>query len=191
MDQESALDEECLALESIFEDKFTRLQADKIRLVISAEGAEDDSSGSIPLYLELHIPPGYPDAAPQPDLSNINNAPYAPAVKDQAIAQITAEAESQLGECMLYNLAEWAKEQLPEWLEQSIVERSMPAAAAPVDPVAPSAKEESQFKGMSKNQKRRHFDKYGAAEEKPRGWDWVDIVSHLSKGPNKPEAVAA
>ena len=42
---------------------------------------------------------------------------------------------------MLYNLAEWAKEQLPEWLEQSIVERSMPAAAAPVDPVAPSAKE--------------------------------------------------
>ena len=79
---------------------------------------------------------------------------------------------------------------------------------------------------MSKNQKRRHFDKYGAAEEKPSkfkqhdnnlltvqgitlmggsvtfnqkgkafsiagGWDWVDIVSHLSKGPNKPEAVAA
>lgn len=44
MEQESALDEECLALESIFEDKFTRLQADKIRLVISAEGAEDDSS---------------------------------------------------------------------------------------------------------------------------------------------------
>lgn len=80
---------------------------------------------------------------------------------------------------------------------------------------------------MSKNQKRRHFDKYGAAEEKPSkststdttpptlrkshrwrmellltrkirlvcmnagGWDWVDIVSHLSKGPNKPEAIAA
>lgn len=43
---------------------------------------------------------------------------------------------------MLYNLAEWAKEHLPEWLEQSIVERSIPAAAAPVDPVAhTSAKE--------------------------------------------------
>lgn len=47
--------------------------------------------GSIPLYLEWHIPPGYPDAAPEPDLSNINNAPYAPAVKDQAIAQLKAE----------------------------------------------------------------------------------------------------
>ena len=51
------------------------------------------------------------------------------------------------------------------------------------------AAQDSQFKGMTKNQKRRHFDKYGAAEEKPRGWDWVDIVSHLSKGPNKPEAI--
>ena len=45
MDEESALDEECLALESIFEDKFTRLQPDKIRLVISAEGAEDEALG--------------------------------------------------------------------------------------------------------------------------------------------------
>lgn len=43
---------------------------------------------------------------------------------------------------MLYNLAEWAKEHLPEWLEQSVVERSMPAATAPVEPVAhTSAKE--------------------------------------------------
>lgn len=50
MDEESALDEECLALESIFEDKFSRLQPDKIRLVISAEGAEDEAHGG---YLRL------------------------------------------------------------------------------------------------------------------------------------------
>ena len=54
------------------------------------------------------------------------------------------QAESQLGECMLYNLAEWAREQLPEWLEQSIVERSMPAAsaAATSDPVAQASAKE-------------------------------------------------
>lgn len=39
------------------------------------------------------------------------------------------QAGTQLGECMLYNLAEWAREQIPRWLEQSIVERSMLAAA--------------------------------------------------------------
>lgn len=63
--------------------------------------------GSVPLYLELHIPHDYPDAAPQPDLSNINNAPYAPAVKDQAIAQIKAEVSDCTGtyaHCLQHNV---------------------------------------------------------------------------------------
>ena len=40
------------------------------------------------------------------------------------------QAQTQLGECMLYNLAEWAKDQIPQWLEQSIAERSLPAAVS-------------------------------------------------------------
>jgi hypothetical protein len=32
---------------------------------------------------------------------------------------------------------------------------------------------------LTKAQKRRHFDKYGAGSEKPRGWDWVPILSHV------------
>jgi len=32
---------------------------------------------------------------------------------------------------------------------------------------------------LTKAQKRRHFDKYGAGTEKPRGWDWVPILSHV------------
>lgn len=43
------------------------------------------------------------------------------------------QAEGQLGECMLYTLAEWVKEQLPGWLEQSVIERSMPAATSTAD----------------------------------------------------------
>ncbi len=45
MEGESLLDEECFALESIFEEKFTRLHADRIRLVISPEGTEDNPAG--------------------------------------------------------------------------------------------------------------------------------------------------
>ncbi len=45
MEEESLLDEECFALESIFEDKFTRLHADRIRLVISPGGTEDNPAG--------------------------------------------------------------------------------------------------------------------------------------------------
>lgn len=50
--------------------------------------------------------------------------------------------------------------------------------------------QESQLKGLTKAQKRRHFDKFGAAEEKPRGWNWVDILSHLAKGPVRVDGVA-
>jgi len=66
------------------------------------------------------------------------------------------QAETQLGECMLYNLAEWAREQIPHWLEQSIVERSMPAAAA-----APAA--ESQAAAKEVWQQDTCDDNHGAA----------------------------
>ena len=42
----------------------------------------------MPLYLELTVPADYPDSVPQPDLSNVNNAPYTPAVKQKAITQM-------------------------------------------------------------------------------------------------------
>lgn len=54
-----------------------------------------------------------------------------------------------------------------------------------------NAFQESQLKGLTKAQKRRHFDKFGAAEEKPRGWNWVEIVPHLSKGPVQAEVVVS
>ncbi len=38
-----------------------------------------------------------------------------------------------------------------------------------------------QTKFMSKAQKRRHYDRFGATNEKPRGHDWVDVVTHLAR----------
>lgn len=41
---------------------------------------------------------------------------------------------------------------------------------------------------LSKAQKRRAWDRaeIGRAGEKPRGWDWMDIVKHLSQAPHQP-----
>lgn len=61
MEEGSILDEECLALESILESNFTRLQPDRVRLIIAPEGAEEGSTGMhdtqhpLPL-LTLHKP---------------------------------------------------------------------------------------------------------------------------------------
>lgn len=38
---------------------------------------------------------------------------------------------------------------------------------------------------LSKAQKRRQWDRVEAKGEKPRGWDWVDIVKHLSQTGSK------
>lgn len=34
---------------------------------------------------------------------------------------------------------------------------------------------------LSKQQKRRLAEKLDAKGERPRGWDWVDVVKHLSQ----------
>lgn len=38
-------------------------------------------------------------------------------------------------------------------------------------------------KGMTKGQKRKYYNKFGNIDgaEKPRGWNWVDVIKHLSK----------
>lgn len=41
---------------------------------------------------------------------------------------------------------------------------------------------------LTKAQKRRQWDKSDGKGEKPRGWDWVDIVKHLSQTGSKDEA---
>lgn len=51
----------------------------------------------------------------------------------------------------------------------------------------PAAKKEKK-EHLSKQQKRRMLDKFGAnTGERPRGWDWVDVIKHLSQTGGKPD----
>lgn len=34
---------------------------------------------------------------------------------------------------------------------------------------------------LTKAQKRRQWDKSDGKGDKPRGWDWIDVVKHLSQ----------
>lgn len=55
-----------------------------------------------------------------------------------------------------------------------------------------STKKPEKKEQLTKAQKRRAWDKaeLGRAGEKPRGWDWVDIVKHLSQVPHQPAATS-
>lgn len=41
---------------------------------------------------------------------------------------------------------------------------------------------------LTKAQKRRQWDQAAAGGDRPRGWNWVDIVKHLSQCGNRDEA---
>lgn len=43
------------------------------------------------------------------------------------------------------------------------------------------AKKKEKKEQLTKNQKRKIFDRLDASGERPRGWDWVDVIRHLSQ----------
>lgn len=43
------------------------------------------------------------------------------------------------------------------------------------------AKKKEKKEQLTKNQKRKIFDRLDATGERPRGWNWVDVIRHLSQ----------
>ncbi|BDA47915.1 probable RWD domain-containing protein 4 [Coccomyxa sp. Obi] len=182
------VEDEILALESIYDSLFSRTDGNHIRAVISP--AEEDHStehdSASVLYLEATLPPDYPEqCTPNFSLDNLNNSHWSADLKQQILSSLQEQATEQLGTCCLYTVIEWAREQLPGWLERLASSTKQHDTTrkehVPVQAEEDDAAEESQTKFMSKAQKRRHYDRFGATNEKPRGHDWIDIVAHLAR----------
>ncbi|CAD7700668.1 unnamed protein product [Ostreobium quekettii] len=183
MEDEDAVEEECMALEAIFMGNFARLDDRRIRIIIEPPSDEGEQPQGMSLYLELSFPDGYPAVAPVYDLSNTNNVAFSNSVRSRLLTGLTQQAEELLGEQMVYNLVEWVRDTLPNIVQEE-QDSEVHKTLDPEERAQPSTKPEKERKEkMTKAQKRRYYDKYGAVEEKPRGWNWVDIISHLSKRP--------
>ncbi|CAK0785028.1 hypothetical protein CVIRNUC_008233 [Coccomyxa viridis] len=186
------VEDEILALESIYEQQFSRIGDNQVRAIVSPEDGGEGAStpqGASLLYIEAELPDSYPsETIPEFSLSNINNNHFSIHTREDILRGLQEQANEQLGTCSLYTVIEWARERLPEWLAADVAAQAnsahdSPARAEPAEAPAAKAADEEAFniRGMSKGQKRRHFDRFGVAAEKPRGHEWVDIVSHLSK----------
>lgn len=184
---EEVIEEELTALEAIYYDTYSKISDNSFRIRIDPDAeAEGDSPPAI--YLEFLLPQGYPDVIPKFDLSNINNSKYPESVKASILEGLQSQAEEQKGESMCYNLVEWLKEQLPEFYRLkpvAVAQESDNSDSEHQQHAGGGGKKDAASKDkMTKAQKRRHFDKYGAGAEKPRGWDWVPILSHLGQVPH-------
>lgn len=110
---------------------------------------------------------------------------------------LTKEGENWIGCGMTYTLFEFVKEQLTEFLDEledeskkaaamkSLTEETKAVHLAPVIKTIETvvAKKEQ----MTKNQKRRLWDRTNNKGERERGWNWVDIIRHLSSTGHKEE----
>lgn len=141
--------------------------------------------------LELSWGTRYPSEKPAVNMNAFYNKHLVDSVKQRITDFVLRESEQYLGEAMTYTLFESVKEKVldlvtdqPETVTEKVINESTPQEQ---DETALSPKKNVVKKEqLSKAQKRKQWDRVDGKGEKPRGWDWVDIVKHLSQTGPKP-----
>lgn len=112
-----------------------------------------------------------------------------PAVKTKITERITEEGNQWIGCGMTYSLFECLKENLTELLEeqpeQPISCSDISTEIDKLDVNDSTSKVTQKKEHLTKAQKRRQWVRSDHRGELPRGYDWVDIVKHLSQTGSK------
>lgn len=117
------------------------------------------------------------------------------AVKAAITACLTEETEQWLGCGMTYTLFECLKEKQDELLAHQPEHgaSSTVAAASPIvcaTDAGAAGKVTVKKEQLTKSQKRRQWEQSDHSGNKPRGYNWMDIVRHLSQTGGKEDSGA-
>ncbi|XP_036313217.1 RWD domain-containing protein 4 isoform X4 [Pipistrellus kuhlii] len=111
------------------------------------------------------------------------------AIKESILAKLQEAVEANLGTAMTYTLFEYAKDNKEQFMENHHPVSSATSISnilsVETANVAPSSKKKEKKEQLTKAQKRKLADKTDHKGELPRGWNWVDVVKHLSKSGTK------
>lgn len=106
-------------------------------------------------------------------------------VKSKIQSVVDEEAQQWLGCGMTYTLFECLKEQITDLLdEQPDTLSAVSEISTNVNKLEISSKDDTKMvkkEQLTKSQKRRQWERTDHKGDKPRGWDWVDAVKHLSQ----------
>ncbi|VEL22119.1 unnamed protein product [Protopolystoma xenopodis] len=129
--------------------------------------------------LSIVWPIGYPDKQPVLSLDSFYNNHLSSSLKDKIISDLSVLSNSLLGTALTFTLIEHTRENLDSYFEMndSLIE------------TIEDVKETSARKGtktlkaehMSKSQKKRYYNRLGKSGKLERGWNWVNIIHHLSQ----------
>ncbi|XP_067931412.1 RWD domain-containing protein 4-like isoform X2 [Watersipora subatra] len=149
-------------------------------------GEDGDNKSAI---IEVSWGENYPEELPTIHLDVFYNKHLLQEVKDAIKSALTTEAENLLGCGSTYTLFEYAKENKEDLMQlqtdKVVIEEAKPEQAIATETVKAGKQKKEQ---LSKNQKRRLYDKFGTQgmmEGKQRGWNWVDLIRHLSQTGSK------
>eukprot|EP00731_Ephydatia_muelleri_P023028 Em0015g611a len=135
--------------------------------------------GDVKSYsVEIRWGEGYPDEPPTVSLDSIYNSRLTLESKRAIVSALLTEAQSLLGSPMTYSLFEYAKEQAIGLVELETVE-SAEGTTGDQDGAMKQQKEKKEV--LSKQAKRRLADRTNAQGELRRGWNWMDIIRHVTQ----------
>ncbi|KAM7351193.1 RWD domain-containing protein 4 [Cochliomyia hominivorax] len=145
--------------------------------------------------VEIQWGENYPNELPNINMDTFYNRNLVAAVKLAIQTALKEEAEQWLGCGMTYTLFECLKERIDELtaeqpehaIVQSIDLDKIGVSAIQISDNTETAKKEPKKEQLTKAQKRRQWERADHKGERPRGWDWVDIIKHLSQTGYKEE----
>ncbi|KAF6206749.1 hypothetical protein GE061_017985 [Apolygus lucorum] len=140
--------------------------------------------------IELSWTENYPNEAPSFNMDTFYNKHVSDSIKKKIAGYLKEEAENLKGFAMTYSLFEGVKEKLDSFLVDAEPAEAVVATDAAdekdeevssdsenVSPTKKAVKKEH----LTKAQKRKQWDRLDNKGERPRGWDWVDVIQHLGQ----------
>lgn len=180
-DQEMELE----ALRSIYEGDECFKEISPVSFQFRVGDLEDSKA----FILDFTWPETYPETAPQVSLDAFFNNRISSETKQQILSKLEEQVELNLGTAMMYTLFEWAKENQETLMEnhKPVVTAVTLASGGDVTVNTSTSKKKEKKEQLTKAQKRRITSRTDNKGELPRGWDWVDVIKHLSKTGGKEE----
>ncbi|KAL1140674.1 hypothetical protein AAG570_000604 [Ranatra chinensis] len=138
--------------------------------------------------LEISWGETYPSEKPLINMDTFYNKHIVSVVKEKVISAIIKEAEMWLGSAMTYTVFEFVKENLNDLVSdqpEQLTKDEKIEELSEVQQEETFNKRDIKKERLSKAQKRKQWDRIDSKGERPRGWDWVDVVKHLSQTGSK------
>ena len=170
------------ALLSIYEDDVNFKQISDTVYCYKFICEEDDMKS---FMIQITWPKEYPESDDAIiDLESFFNSHIKVHEREQMLNKVRKQYEDWSGMAMTFNIINHILDNIEEF--RDVIKNELVIEREEKETITLEKKEkaaDTMTKGMTKGQKRRFYDKFGNldSEEKPRGWNWVDVIKHLNK----------